>query len=111
MAVTHKPVTAEELSRIPDDGLQRELVQGEVRRMAPAGYRHGRVVLNVTTPLDRYVREKGLGNVLAAETGFKVASDPDTVRAPDVAFVRRELGEATGEVEGYWPGAPDLGWK
>jgi Uma2 family endonuclease len=65
----------------------------------------------VTTPLDRYVREKGLGNVLAAETGFKVASDPDTVRAPDVAFVRRELAEATGEVEGYWPGAPDLGWK
>jgi hypothetical protein len=33
------------------------------------------------------------------------------VRAPDVAFVRRELAEATGEVEGYWPGAPDLGWK
>jgi Uma2 family endonuclease len=41
-------------------------------------------------------------------TGFTLATDPDTVRAPDVAFVSRERIEAVGEVEGYWPGAPDL---
>jgi len=46
--------------------------------------------------------------VFAAETGFKISSDPDTVRAPDAAFVRRERFEAVGETEGYWPGAPDL---
>ncbi len=108
MTVAHKPVTAEELLLIPDDGVRRELVLGEVREMAPAGYAHGRIAMNVSTPLDRHVRERGLGIVLAAETGFKIASDPDTVRAPDVAFVRRERGEEVGEVEGYWPGAPDL---
>jgi Uma2 family endonuclease len=37
-----------------------------------------------------------------------LASDPDTVRAPDVAFVSRERVEEAGRVTGYWPGAPDL---
>ena len=108
MAVTHKLVTAEELLRMPDDGLRSELVRGEVRRMAPAGHGHGRVAINVSTPLDQHVRARSLGVVYAAETGFKIAGDPDTVRAPDVAFVSRERVEAVGESEGYWPGAPDL---
>ena len=49
-----------------------------------------------------------LGAAYAAETGFRLSSDPDTVRAPDVAFVSRANVEAVGEVEGFWPGAPDL---
>lgn len=64
--------------------------------------------MNVSTPLDRYVREQGIGTVFAAETGFKISSNPDTVRAPDIAFIRRERIEEVGAVEGYWPGAPDL---
>ena len=44
----------------------------------------------------------------AAETGFLLARDPDTVRAPDAADERRERVEEVGETEGYWPGAPDL---
>lgn len=30
------------------------------------------------------------------------------MRAPDVAFVRRDRVEAVGETQGFWPGAPDL---
>ena len=108
MAVKHRPVSAEELLRTPEDGLRRELVRGEVREMAPAGNVHGRIAINVSTPLDQYARAHDLGVVFAAETGFKIGSDPDTVRAPDVAFVRRERVEALSEVEGYWPEAPDL---
>jgi len=108
VVVRRKPVTAEELLRIPDDGLRRELVRGEVRTMAPAGNVHGRIAIDVSTPLDQYVRAHDLGVVFAAETGFKIAGNPDTVRAPDAAFVRRERVEAVGEVEGYWPEAPDL---
>ena len=44
----------------------------------------------------------------AAETGFKLRSDPDTVRAPDVAFITTERLQGVGEIEGYWNGAPDL---
>lgn len=108
MTVTHKPVTAEELLYMPDDGLRSELVRGEVRRMAPAGNVHGRIAVNVTLPLGQHVRGHNLGTVYAAETGFKIESDPDTVRAPDVAFVSRKRVEEVGEVEGFWPGAPDL---
>jgi Uma2 family endonuclease len=45
---------------------------------------------------------------VAAETGFLLASDPDTVRAPDAAFVSRERAEGVGPTDRYWPGAPDL---
>ena len=64
--------------------------------------------MNIASPLDHYVRQQKLGTVLAAETGFLVVSHPDTVLAPDAAFVRRERVEAIGDTVGYWPGAPDL---
>ncbi len=108
MAVGHGPVTAEELLRTPDDGLRRELVRGEVRTMAPTGSAHGRIAINVSTTLDRHVRSNGLGVVFAAETGFRISENPDSVRAPDTAFVRQERVETVGDTEGYWPGAPDL---
>ncbi|MDQ3303575.1 MAG: Uma2 family endonuclease [Actinomycetota bacterium] len=108
MTITQQPITAEDLLRLSGDGVRRELVRGEVRGMTPAGNVHGRVAVNLTIPLGQYVREHGLGTVYAAETGFMTSANPDTVRAPDVAFVSRERVEATGNIEGYWPGAPDL---
>jgi Uma2 family endonuclease len=108
MATANQLITAEELLRMPDDGFRYELIRGELRKMAPAGPIHGRIAINVTTPLDQHVRTHNLGVVYAAETGFKLASNPDVVRAPDVAFIRRERLEEVGEVEGYWPGPPDL---
>ena len=111
MEVVRREVTAEELLRMPDDGFRYELVRGELRRMTPAGNVHGRVAMNIAWPLAQYVRAHDLGTVYAAETGFRLATDPDTVRAPDVAFVSRERIEAVGEVEGYWPGAPDLAFE
>ena len=76
--------------------------------MASAGSVHGRIAMNVAWSLTGHVKTHDLGVVFAAETGFKMTSDPDTVRVPDAAFVRRERVEAVGEIEGYWPEAPDL---
>lgn len=101
-------MTAAELLQLPDDGCRYELVRGELRQMIPAGHKHGRFAMNLATPLDTYVRDHNLGSVYAAETGFLIASNPDTVRAPDVAFIQRERVEAVGDTEGFWPGAPDL---
>lgn len=101
-------VTAEELIRMPDDGLRRELVRGELRTMNPAGHPHGRVAVRITWPLAQHVEENDLGAVYAAETGFILETDPDTVRAPDAAFVRSERVEEVGESGGFFPGAPDL---
>jgi Uma2 family endonuclease len=108
MEVVRRQVTAEELLRMPDDGSRYELVRGELRKMTPAGSAHGRITVRITWRLARHVEENQLGAVYAAETGFVLSTDPDTVRAPDVAFVSRSRLEAVGEVEGFWPEAPDL---
>ncbi|HYM00818.1 MAG TPA: Uma2 family endonuclease [Blastocatellia bacterium] len=108
MATATQQRTAEELLLMPDDGFRYELVKGELKKMAPASHEHGRVTMNISTPLDSHVRTNDLGIVFAAETGFKLASNPDTVRAPDVAFVSRSRIDQVGDAKGYWPGAPDL---
>ena len=100
--------TAEELLALPDDGYRYELLRGELKRMSPAGNRHGRLAANIAASLWIHVRANGLGTVYAAETGYQLASAPDHVRAPDVSFIGRERLERTGETDGYWPGAPDL---
>jgi Uma2 family endonuclease len=108
MTTTGQKITAEDLLRLPNDGFRHELVKGELRKMAPAGKRHGVLAIRVTGPLWQHVQAHQLGEVCAAETGFLLASNPDTVRAPDVAFISKQRVEAIGEVEGYWPGPPDL---
>ena len=101
-------MTAEELLSLPRGQFRYELINGELKKMSPAGHNHGRIAVRLTVPLAVYAREKGLGEVYAAETGFKLSSDPDTVRAPDVAFIRQRRVKEVGETKGYWPGAPDL---
>ena len=101
-------MTAAELMALPDDGLRYELVRGELRKMPPAGFEHGELSLDIGASLSLYVKAHNLGTACAAETGFLIGSDPDHVRAPDVAFVRRERAEAAGFVDGYFPGPPDL---
>jgi Uma2 family endonuclease len=107
-STTTKLVTADELLMMPDDGFSYELVKGELKRMPPTGREHGSVTMELAAPLHRYVKLNQLGQVYAAETGFKLESDPDTVRAPDIAFVRAERIQSTGRVQGYGEGAPDL---
>lgn len=105
---TTRLVTADELLAMPDDGFCYELVKGELIQMSPPGDEHGSVTMQVAGPLYMHVKEHDLGVVYAAETGFQLESDPDTVRAPDVAFISRARRDQVGRVQGYWFGAPDL---
>jgi len=108
MPVTTQLMTAEGLLKLPQDGFRYELVEGELRRMPPAGHEHGDVTMNIAAPLHRHVKSNGLGKVYAAETGFLLQTNPDTIRAPDVAFIQRERVEQVSKSTSYWPGAPDL---
>ena len=109
MTTQTRLMTAEELFKMPDDGYHRyELVRGELRTMAPPGTYHGKSATRVGMHLGNFVNENDLGEVYIAEVGFLIGSNPDHVRAPDVAFVRREREDEVGEMHGYFPGPPDL---
>ncbi len=99
-------MTAEELMKLPDNGNHYELIKGELLTMSPPGDEHGAVIMNLTIPLGVYVKENNLGVLRAAETGFKLENNPDTVLAPDIAFIARD--RVGPRVLGYRWGAPDL---
>jgi Uma2 family endonuclease len=84
-----------------------ELVAGELVMMSPAGFDHGRYASKIVTALENHVARQGLGIVTTAEAGFQLSHDPDTVRAPDVAFVRTDR-IPSGGVKGFFQGAPDI---
>lgn len=100
-------VTAEEFERIPNDDYHYELVRGRVVRVSPPGSRHGMLVTRIGSLLAQHLEAQDLGVVISSG-GFKLESNPDTVRELDVAFVRRERIPARGVPDGYWPGPPDL---
>jgi Uma2 family endonuclease len=106
MSIT-TPVTADQLLALHAHD-RCELIAGEVRMMSPAGWKHGYIVQRLTLLIAGHVEKHGLGMVFGAETGFLLARNPDTVRAPDVAFIARENLPAAEPTEAYWPGAPDL---
>jgi Uma2 family endonuclease len=108
MADTKRITTADELLRMPDDGQRHELVRGELTTMPPAGSEHGIVGMRLAGTLYDHVQSADLGELFISDTGFRLASDPDTVRAADVAFVRRERTAAGAIPKGYWPGPPDF---
>ena len=99
-------VTAEELQRLPRGRWGYELVEGRVIRMSPVGFEHGRIVVRLLVRLEEHVRRASLGVVLT-EVGFKLRSKPDTVRGPDVAFIRRDRLPAA-DPRAFWSGPPDL---
>ncbi|MGH2899104.1 MAG: Uma2 family endonuclease [Solirubrobacteraceae bacterium] len=101
-------MTAEHLLRYSHEPYRQELIGGRLYEMQPPGAEHGAVALRIGRLLGNHVEEHGLGMAFGAETGFQLARDPDTVRAPDAAFVTRARVEATGLPRGYWPGPPDL---
>ena len=108
MSTSTRLMTADELWNLPKDGFRYELVEGELKQMSPSGTKHAAVIFNLTGLLAPHFRANNLGQGFGAEAGFKIASDPDTVRAPDIAFVRRERIPSTGIPENFWPIAPDL---
>jgi Uma2 family endonuclease len=108
--MTTKPslITAQELFLLPADGGRYELREGELRMMSPAGGRHGRIAVRIAQLLANHVDQHQLGVVFAAETGFLISLDPDTVLAPDVAFVSGPRFDQVEDEVHYLPFAPDF---
>jgi Uma2 family endonuclease len=98
MVIQEKFYTAEEFwefSHRPENVDKRlELVEGEIREMTPAGGEHGEITFDFGLVIGNFVKERKLGRVTAAETGYILYTDPitgkDTVRGPDIGFVSIE---------------------
>lgn len=100
-------MTADALARLNLPDKRTELVRGRLVVREPAGFRHGVVAMKVARRLEEFVEASDLGVVVAAETGFKLATSPDTVRAPDCGFVSK-VRVPNPLPRGYFPTGPDL---
>jgi len=100
-------VTAAEFERIAArDDYRYELVAGRVIRMSLPGWQHGVIVGRLLGMLVTYLRGRNAGEAVG-EVGFTLRTNPDTVRGPDIAFVRQER-VPHGTLRTFWPGAPDM---
>lgn len=100
-------MTADELLHAHVPNKRTELVRGLLRVREPAGGMHGWVAMNLGAELRAHAQRTAAGRVFAAETGFKLTTDPDTVRAADAAFVAAQRLPPPDAV-GYPELAPDL---
>jgi Uma2 family endonuclease len=109
MTTQTRLITADEFLDWPEEpGLRQELIRGEVVSMSLPGGRHGKVAGKILRLVGGFVEAARLGDTYAAETGFIVERDPDTVRGADVSFVRNERLAAITQPEKHIPFAPDL---
>ena len=107
-------MTADQLLAYDARGMRTELVRGVLVVREPAGYRHGSIAARILVCIAAFLERDQvaraaihpLGEVLAAETGFTLQRRPDTVRAPDVAFVAWERIPSIST--GFAELAPDL---
>jgi len=83
-----------------------ELVKGQLVAMSPVDYGHGATVVRLIAILSQYLHDHPLGDIVT-EVGFVLESNPDTVRAPDIAFVRKDRVPAL-QGRGFPRGVPDV---
>lgn len=105
--VTDRLLTAEDLYGLPEEDVRYELEDGRLVVSEPPGWTHGEIAVAIAAPLHAFVRAHGLGRVVVA-SGYVLARRPDTVRGPDVSFVRAERLPPREVAHRFYEGAPDL---
>jgi Uma2 family endonuclease len=95
MATAATPMTTEELLALPDNGMERWLIAGELRErpMSVRNRVHSRVVTRVAKFLDNWLDAQASprGQVLTGDAGVRLRRDPDTVFGVDVLYVSAEV--------------------
>lgn len=107
MFIEQRLYTADEFWEAFGETKRLELVKGVPTEMSPTGEAHGILSMWLGFLILNHVEKHDLGEVMSAETGFILSTEPNTVRAPDVGFVAKERLTAP-TTERYFPGPPDL---
>lgn len=105
---TTRMATVDDLLAIDDDGYQYELVNGEIRRMSPAGGEASALAAGILARMWVYVNDRRLGKVFGADGTFVLFENPLTAVAPDIAFVRTERLPSAADFLRPLHLAPDL---
>ena len=101
-------ITADEFMALPLELKSYELVRGRLVEVPMTNYEHGEIEDNIMWLLNQYVRPRRLGRVTPGDAKFRLARDPDTLRMPDVAFVRADRLPPREQRRSYSPVVPDL---
>lgn len=101
-------LTAEEFAALPLGEMRSELIEGVLHTMPLTFEDHSESTARLTIILGHFVLMHDLGTMYAAETGFLIARNPDTVRAPDIAFTRKERVSSDSPAPRWVPVIPDL---
>ena len=108
-AIVATHVSAADLASLEGDGYRYDLLDGDLIRVSPTGFRHGRLAAEFARRLGNFLAEHPeCGVVVGAETGFRLGRDPDTVLGPDAAVVRRDRLPPAEAQSGFLELAPDL---
>jgi Uma2 family endonuclease len=111
-ATPPRMLTTEEMLALPDDGMDRELIRGELRErpMTLRNRKHSRIEARISHDLLRWLdaQPEPHGEVVAGEAGFILRRDPDSSVGIDVAYVSAELAAATPERVAFYVGPPIL---
>ena len=107
---TAKPqlLTADDLLRLDGQGVRGELIRGVLYETMPTGRQHGKIMAKLTIHLGSFVEQRRLGSVEVGDVGVWLERDPDTVRAPDIAFFSLEKDPPEEIAAGYAEVVPDL---
>ena len=105
--VATRQITVDEFEAMSLDG-RWELIDGELAEMSPSADEPSSIGATVTGMLWSFARPRRLGRVYNAEGGFVLFADRETVRAPDVAFVRAERMPRGNARKHFVRLAPDL---
>lgn len=107
---TKARLTAADLWKLGTGDLRRELVDGEIIEMTPAGGTHGWLMLELGSRLRAHAGTHGGGVVIVGDVGFVLGlpRDPERVRAPDVAVMACSRLPGGQLPQGFIQGAPDI---
>ena len=103
---TQTRLTYEEYLKEPESMLRYEIVDGEVIMSAAPHIEHQRTLKRTFRPIDRFVLERELGEILFAPVDIIVQREPLRTRQPDLLFISSE-GAAIIQ-DGRVHGGPDL---
>jgi Uma2 family endonuclease len=111
MSTATELMTWEEFLALPDDGMEHDLIRGELRTrtITRRNRSHSRTEARISYLLETWFESQpeNRGQIISGEAGFRLSRDPDVGVGIDVAYVSHEVCRSS-EGSAYFEGPPVL---